>query len=271
MTRDALVTLAVFGCCVLAIGTAAGAMESAVETTPDDAINVAYRSIPLDGDTVDELKDQLQGGSETTRAPQAADGVGGHDSPQTGPDGSALGDAGGNEPAGLGGGAGIDSPPQEGWLDRLMALLRALLAAGLALGAVLIGVATVVLGLRHRERLIAGLRSLWPDGPSDPDGPPGRPATNGRGPPPADPANEVAGAWYEMVRGLGLADRETVTPRDCVAAAEAAGIDPGPVDRLTAVFERVRYGDAPVTDARRERSRAALEEIRQQLPEARGR
>ncbi|MFP4629002.1 MAG: DUF4129 domain-containing protein [Halobacteriales archaeon] len=71
--------------------------------------------------------------------------------------------------------------------------------------------------------------------------------------------NEVFRAWREMTGLLDVADPSTATPGDFAAAAEEAGLAPGDVRALTALFEAVRYGDRPATP---EREAEAVETLR---------
>lgn len=73
--------------------------------------------------------------------------------------------------------------------------------------------------------------------------------------------NAIYRAWREMVTLLGVGDPQEATPRQFEATAIEEGMDPDDVGVLTETFEEVRYGDAPLTDARRERAVDALERI----------
>lgn len=71
--------------------------------------------------------------------------------------------------------------------------------------------------------------------------------------------NEVFRAWAEMTEQLSVAHPESSTPAEFAAAAVDAGMDPADVDRLTGLFEEVRYGGAEPTPAREQ---AAVETLR---------
>jgi len=73
--------------------------------------------------------------------------------------------------------------------------------------------------------------------------------------------NAIYRAWGEMVTLLGVGDPQEATPRQFEATAIEEGMDPDDVHVLTETFEEVRYGDAPLTEARRKRAVAALERI----------
>jgi hypothetical protein len=74
-------------------------------------------------------------------------------------------------------------------------------------------------------------------------------------------ANPVFRAWQEMTTALPVADPETTTPAEFADIAVAAGFDPADVSTVTDVFREVRYGDAPVSEARIARARGALRRI----------
>jgi hypothetical protein len=61
--------------------------------------------------------------------------------------------------------------------------------------------------------------------------------------------NEVYRAWAEMTDPLDVDHPEASTPAEFAAAAAEAGIDPDDVERLTDLFERVRYGGTEPTEA----------------------
>ena len=71
--------------------------------------------------------------------------------------------------------------------------------------------------------------------------------------------NEVYDAWRRMTTVLDVERPASSTPAEFAAAAVEAGVDEEPVDQLTDVFERVRYGGADPTD---DRERLAVEALR---------
>lgn len=76
----------------------------------------------------------------------------------------------------------------------------------------------------------------------------------------------VVEAWA-MLRALvrphlPRGDHRARTPREVARAAVAAGLPAGPVRRLTLAFERVRYGDAPETEALTARAVETLRTLR---------
>ena len=73
--------------------------------------------------------------------------------------------------------------------------------------------------------------------------------------------NEVYRAWKEMTGLLDLPNPAVATPGDFAAEAIDAGLDPADVRDLTRLFEAVRYGDRPATEARERRAVELLRRI----------
>ncbi|WP_255152532.1 DUF4129 domain-containing protein [Halorarius halobius] len=73
--------------------------------------------------------------------------------------------------------------------------------------------------------------------------------------------NEIFRAWREMTDHLAVDNPEASTPSEFAAAAVDAGMAREDVEALTALFEEVRYGDAPVTDEREQEAVDALRRI----------
>lgn len=71
--------------------------------------------------------------------------------------------------------------------------------------------------------------------------------------------NEVYRAWAEMATTLEVDHPDSSTPAEFATAAVDAGMDRGDVDRLTRLFEDVRYGGRSPTP---DRERAAVETLR---------
>lgn len=71
----------------------------------------------------------------------------------------------------------------------------------------------------------------------------------------------IYATWSEMVALLGVSDPQSGTPRQFARAATEAGMDPEDVAVLTGAFEDVRYGDADLSEERRERVAAAFRRI----------
>lgn len=73
--------------------------------------------------------------------------------------------------------------------------------------------------------------------------------------------NEVYRAWSEMTEPLSVDRPASSTPEEFAKAAVAAGIDREDVDRLTALFEEVRYGGVEATEDREREAIATLRRI----------
>lgn len=73
--------------------------------------------------------------------------------------------------------------------------------------------------------------------------------------------NEVYRAWQEMTSHLDVDSPASTTPGEFAAAASDAGLPTEDVQTLQRLFERVRYGNEPVTDNRREAVAAALDSV----------
>lgn len=266
MIPDRLLALAVAVALVVGTGMAATTLESSVESTPDDVVDLDASALPLGSGELSEYERQFRSGgtksAETGEERSERAGGSGEGTPQPRP---ASGDGSrSQEPSDGDGtlrdlrqGPGNERIPgveEQSLLERLLELLRALFAALVSLLPVLVVLAVLAVAVANRNR-IAGL--LGRDGtvPDGDDRPPTRPA----------PANEVARAWHELATLAGVEDVATTTPRQCAAAAVEAGANPTAVERLTRAFEEVQYGGRAVTDERRERARDGLRRARDGL------
>lgn len=270
MNGERVLTAVLALCCLFALGTASAMLGPSVSTTPDDVIDVDYASLPLPTDQAERLKSQFQdpsGRSATTQrsAPsESGDRRGRRSQPDSAADrqsadevgdGSGRTSRGGNDGEREGSGSRPDRPSL---LDRLLALLRALLSV--LLGAVpwLLLLAAVAVAAAFGDRIAAALRPFLPRsgrGEGESDGADDRPPA---------PANEVERAWFEMVERLDLAEDRSRTAGQVARRAVEAGVDPVVVARLTRTFQDVRYGGEPVTDRRVERAREGLRQFRAQ-------
>ena len=77
----------------------------------------------------------------------------------------------------------------------------------------------------------------------------------------SDVDNGVYRAWRDMTEALDVDRPASSTPAEFAAAAVDAGVDEEPVEALTAVFERVRYGGEEATAERERRAAEALRRI----------
>lgn len=276
MNTERLLSAALAICCLFALATSAATLDSSVDTTPDDVVDVDVASLPLPSDDVTALKRQIQSdapGEKRSRQPPKAgddgppeetfDDPSNDRQPRGAPDdqtGEQQGSAGETvRKQGQG-------PAEPSLLDRLLALLAALLDALLSLLPALALVAIVAVAIRFRERIRAALSRF-----ADRFGPASDAAQSVTAERLPAPSNEVAAAWFEMVRRTGLPDEATRTPRQCASAAVAAGADADVVRSLTETFEAVTYGGASVTEERRARARRDIRRIRTQLAGGEGR
>ena len=76
-----------------------------------------------------------------------------------------------------------------------------------------------------------------------------------------DVENEVYRAWREMTTHLDVANPQSSTPAEFAAAAVEAGMAREDVDRLTSMFEEVRYGGESPTEEREQQALEALRRI----------
>lgn len=254
------------------VGMTATTLQSSVETTPEEAVDVDTGSLPIGSDDIgryDGALDDSGGGTSAggSGEPQG-DGTGGSDGdpvdseassqggeqrngdPQPG-DGSESSQSGGDGPE-MGKGE-----PDQSLLEWLLSLLRALLALLLRLLPLIVVFGLLAGVVAARDRIASALLGfVGEDGDGDGDG-----GSRFR----AAPTNDVAQAWYEMAALVDADVAETESPRQCATRAVEAGADRSAVDRVTTAFEEVRYGHAPVTDDRRRRAHEGLDAVRSQL------
>lgn len=283
MNRDAVLSVALALCCVLAIGASATSLESAVSTKPSEAVDVDYASLPIDSTDAERLREQVEGAAAGDAGGASADSNA--DSSAGAKPGSGdeqakkrVGDPGAeerqadapkesgesaqskqkqNQQERSGGDQSGSRPPDRGPLETLWDLLMDLLALLLRSIPLLVALAAAVLLVRERDRVLARLRALLGGDPSD-----GGDGEAALGEP--SPANEVASAWFEMVAGLGLDRDPARTPRECARRAVDAGLDREAVGALTETFEAVRYGDESPSSERTRRAREAISRLREQ-------
>lgn len=282
MNRDAVLTVALALCCVLAIGTSATSLESAVSTKPSEVVDVDYASLPIDSTDAERLREQVEGaaGGASSGAPADSNAEPAADVKSGSGDAQAkkrVGDPGeeeqqANKPKDSGesaqsqrkqsqqqeqsGGSG-SNPPERSLLEKLWALLMDLLALLLRSIPLLVVLAAAAVLFRERDRVLARLRALFGgDPPAEGDG------AAALGEP--SPSNEVSSAWFEMVAALGLDRDPARTPRECARRAVDAGLDREAVGALTETFEAVRYGDESPSSERTRRAREAIRRLREQ-------
>lgn len=238
---------------VVAFGIGAATMDDAVSTTPDEVIDLDTSLLPIGSDRLGELKQEVAQPNPTAeteeRREQQSDGT----EKQAEREKMGAGDETANAQA-------SDEGSKQGTtsvIDWWQWLLRHLLLLAMLLFAAVLALVTGILVGRHRDRIAAWVSSLLArlglTGKEDDD-------RHAETTPPECP-DEVTRAWYEMVCCLGLERERTKTPDECAKAAVDAGHDPTVVRAITDAFQRVRYGNHPVTEDLVAQARAAVERI----------
>ncbi|WP_435159750.1 DUF4129 domain-containing protein [Haladaptatus sp. DFWS20] len=219
----------------LPIGTSASTLGSSVNTNPDDVVNVDYKSLPINPNDADELKRQAQSKGEPQSAKAKSDQQQSKSSQQK-QQASASKQQQKQSKKSV-------SKERLEFLDRLMELLRQLLQWVLWLVPFVAVAGGIAFGVRFRGHLF--------DSPTEPSG-----SVQPRTPPPEpNPSNEIERAWWSMVERFGVEQAHTKTPGECAREAIEAGADRNAAETLTRTFEEVRYGGAPITDDRLDRTR----------------
>lgn len=215
-------------CLISAVGIAGTTYESTLQTDPDEVIDVKHSWLPIGKEKVKDFKN---------------------------PDRSQSNSAS----SGGGGGSSEEPPPCSTGIIGILASIFPMLIPpcgpfyllGLLLPLLLLLVALALL-YRYRRQVIApGIAVyLWLRDLTE--------TTRGGDTvnwPPDNPANDVHGAWLAMVQRTNLDRPWTRTPAECARAAVDTGMDSEAVERVTGLFEEVRYGGAPLTDERRQQAR----------------
>lgn len=253
MDQDTVVTLTLALCCIIALGTAATALDSAVSTEPGDVIEIDYESVPISADDAEQLRERYEESAEDGDDEPAASSDDSADSESDRSDSASDSSDASSDASSSADSSASDAPdtqPDQSWLDRLLALLETLLDVLLRVLAILLLIGAALVAYRYRHRLPLP----WTDSndPSDETGAEFEPAP---------PSNEVLRAWYAMITSLDLGARREKTPRQYTAEAIDRGADPDAVTTLTDAFEEVRYGDRPTTDERIARARNGLKQV----------
>lgn len=260
-----LVTAGVALACVVALAMAAATFDSTVQTDPDDEINLSSEHLPLGEEKAEDIEREVQGGSQgdTTsgggeNAGTGASGSGGQgdeeqSQSQSSESGQSGGETGGQASGGgsgdsSSGGAGSGAVGQRGWLDRLLSWLADLLPWLALLAGLLVALALL---RRYGDRLAALALALLPEERE------GGSAPAERWEP--EPSDDVQRAWVALVERAGVDRPWAKTPGECARAAVDAGFDSERVERLRHLFEEVRYGGRPATEARVRSAREQLD------------
>lgn len=254
MRRQRAFTLVLVVCCLLVLTSLSASMESTVSSTPDDVIDLNYGSLPLTVEDAAELRETYETGqpdpdgesSESSQSPPESQSQSESDRLDQDPSGTEDVESGGADAEQVGssesetedeGGAG---DREQGLLERLLELLATLLAS---LPVVLLLAATA-LAVHQRNRLLAWLRDrLGGDRLIDDEAASADSSTLTFRP----PTNRIEQAWLEMLSASDVDPDPSATPREVAEELVRSGLDSDAVWELTAMFEEVRYDDAPVT------------------------
>jgi hypothetical protein len=282
MDSERLLTLALALVCLFVVGSAAGSLESAVDSSPSEAIDLDYSSLPLDGSEAGEIErtyyrltedsgsasvepNEQQSESDASQRPRdetdrrdssAGPSAGSSsESMQSGASGASS-----SSESGASGSGESGADPSESAIESLLGLLRSLLSRLVAPLVALVTLLSLALAVRYSDRITDRLRSMF--GIEDRRAADVERRSRGDDTPPARPRNEVAEAWYEMVQYQKLDAERPLTPRERAALAQRNGADANAVWSLTELFEEVTYGGAPVTEERRQRAQEHLKRLR---------
>lgn len=257
MDSRSLLTLAVAVACIAAFGVAGSTLQSSVQTTPDDAIDVNDNEwLPIGVDGAREIREAVDAGDgeENDVAGSSGGDSGGNSDAQqdqAGPPNAAGGGDGPDQGPGPGEGSG-PGPGEPSLLDSLLPYLLALLA-------VLVAVLVAALLYRYRERIRALFALLFGGllGDDRTDSRSFRVDSWGA----IEPTNPVYAAWLRMVHQLDVDRPETMTAEECERAAVAAGMNERAVGSLGEAFRQARYSGRPVTDELSERARESASRL----------
>lgn len=256
MDRESYATVLLAVSCIAAVGMSATTLESTLTQSPDDVIDIDFSKLPIGEDSGKTMKGAVQSAEGSEQA--ATSGEDGESSDQSSDpsDESSQSDGGASSGSGqmqAGGGQGDEAPGsgtgELSLLQRLLLLLERLMP-------LLVMLVLLALAYRYRRELLA--LALAVAGVLDDSPPADRFSTESTWPN-ERPSNDVHRAWLSMVERLDVDRPQNRTPSQCADAAVAANMDPSAVETLTTLFEEVRYGDAPVTDERRQRAREGLD------------
>lgn len=243
-------TVVLAAAAILAVGTTATGLDTAMDSSADDAglLPEPIRELVTDTSPGD--------GQEETQAPEDGDGEQEEQSsdPEQSDQGNmdfenAMGEAQSKLDASMqnmqdmtsgGGGEGVSQATETLW-DYLIYVL--------ALAAVLVaGYLLYVLDRRYdlRSRISPFEKddAVAPNVHFD-----------------VDTSNDVYRAWSEMVSQLHVRDPHTKTPQEFAEAAVEDGLNPEAVGTITTLFEQVLYGDQGVSEEQEARALEAMEKL----------
>lgn len=241
-----LLTLVVALCCISAAGITATTLKSSLNTEPDTVIDFEYENLPIGKDDVKNTKKEAYMNKQDD---QSGGGGGG---------GSSSGSGNTETSPTCSPGAVV------GFLAMLFPFVDPCMSLFYLLGMFVpfvLGLGMFGLTYRYRYRLLApGFAVIsWLL-----DWVPARGGAEATTWPSEPPANDVHRAWLAMIDRANIERPWARTPAECARAAVDAGLDSEAVETLTTLFEEVRYGNAPLTDERRQQAR----EWRQRLEDS---
>lgn len=162
------------------------------------------------------------------------------------------------EPPEIGGGQGVESPPENGGAGATGG--EAIPAAFITLAALCFAAVITYMMFKRKttETAVGGRGGTTAEPPA--------PVETGDVAPAIDiedvpTTNAVYRSWREMATAAVDASDRTVTASEVARAAVTSGFDREAVRTLTDLFEEVRYGGRPVTDERERRAESALSSI----------
>lgn len=254
MNQETYLTVVVAALCIFAVGFSATNLDHALETDPDDVVQLEYEKLPIGKDDAGHLEQQV----ESNKKSGQSGGGGGGSSGSGG--GGGSNDAGGNAGGSDGSGSGQTASDQQraGGGDGELPGLSDPDGLPFDLLPWLVLLAALALAYRYRRQLLVltmVLLGVSPRSAAEEDEVTA--AWHG-----VEPSNEVHRAWLAMVDSIPVERPWTRTPSECADIARDTGADPEAVADITETFEEVRYGGRPVTDERRERARQGLERLR---------
>jgi len=224
--RRSVMKLLMALCLMSAIGMAGTTYESTLDTDPDNVIDVKHSWFPIGKEPIQDFKN-VQSSSNS-------------------------------ESSGSGGGSEQMAGCTDGIIGVLANLFPMLIPpCGLfyLLGLLLpflVLITGSILGYRYRQRVVAMALAIrdWLGDQLEPTK-----ATGAESWPRDEPANEVDRTWLAMVEQADIDRPWSRTPRECARAAVDAGLEYEAVDTISQLFVESRYGDAALTEERRQQAR----------------
>jgi len=247
MNRSQIVSVAVVGMTLVALGVAATSLETTLTTDPDEEINPNWEALPIDEEVAAAIQDEMDE-DESDQIDTA--GTNDDSSSDSEPE-SELATRGEDPAIQLGPGPfTVTEPGHEPPEKQEASPLRSLLPWAIGLGIVLLAVGTVV----YRSNNISN-RPTASNSTADADvHTPASPATTRSAKqnhqltwPDAEPTTVVDRAWVQLVEQLDIEQPATATADTCVQRARETGVDIEAVETIATAFEAVQYGGQPAS------------------------